>query len=138
NKQFVLRFNGGIAIPYGNNSQLLIFEKSFYGGGMNGIRAWQARTLGPGNYSRATVPDNLRPNLRNLDQLGELKLETNAQYRFRLLNSFLGAKLNGATFLDAGIIWVVKETVLTPDGSGTFKADTFLSQFALGTGFVLR
>lgn len=138
NKQFVLRFNGGIAIPYGNNSQLLIFEKSFYGGGMNGIRAWQARTLGPGNYSRATVPDNLRLNLRNLDQLGELKLETNAEYRFRLLNNFLGAKLNGATFLDAGNIWLLKNNEFTNDGSGTFKADKFLSQIALGTGFGLR
>src|SRR5690606_15196558 len=48
NRQLVFRFNGGIAVPYGNNSQLLIFEKSFFGGGMNGIRAWQARTLGPG------------------------------------------------------------------------------------------
>src|SRR5690606_39487128 len=100
NKQVVLGFSGGIDIPYGNNSQLLIIEKSFYVVGMNGIRARQARTLGPGNYSRATVPDNLRLNLRNLDQLGELKLETNAEYRFRLLNNFLGAKLNGATFLD--------------------------------------
>src|SRR5690606_32328813 len=83
NKQFVLRFNGGVAVPYGNNSRLLIFEKSFFGGGMNGIRAWQARTLGPGNYNRADLPERLRLNLRNLDQLGELKLEANAEYRFR-------------------------------------------------------
>jgi outer membrane protein insertion porin family len=47
NRQFVFRINPGIAIPYGNNSTLMIFEKSFYGGGMNGMRAWQARTLGP-------------------------------------------------------------------------------------------
>ena len=136
NRQFVFRFNGGIAVPYGNNSQLLIFEKSFFGGGMNGIRAWQARTLGPGNYNRADLPERLRLNLRNLDQLGELKLEANAEYRFRMLNNFLGAKLNGATFLDAGNIWLLRDNEMTTNG--TFKADAFLSQIALGTGFGLR
>ncbi|HLT88928.1 MAG TPA: BamA/TamA family outer membrane protein [Sphingobacterium sp.] len=136
NKQFVLRFNGGVAVPYGNNSRLLIFEKSFFGGGMNGIRAWQARTLGPGNYNRADLPERLRLNLRNLDQLGELKLEANAEYRFRMLNNFLGAKLNGATFLDAGNIWLLRDNEITTNG--TFKANEFLSQIALGTGFGLR
>ena len=135
-KQLVLRFNGGVAVPYGNNSSLLIFEKSFYGGGMNGIRAWQARTLGPGNYNRAELPEHLRLNLRNLDQLGELKLEANAEYRFRLLRNFLGAKLNGATFLDAGNVWLLRDNEMT--SNGTFKADAFLSQIALGTGFGLR
>lgn len=138
NKQFVFRFNGGVAVPYGNNSELLIFEKSFYGGGMNGIRAWQARTLGPGNYDRSGLTEQLRLNLRNLDQLGEVKLEANAEYRFRLLNKFLGAKLNGATFLDAGNIWLLRDNEFAPSGEGTFKADRFLSQIALGTGFGLR
>jgi len=137
NRQLVLRFNGGVAVPYGNNSSLLIFEKSFYAGGMNGIRAWQARTLGPGNYNRADIPEILRLNLRNLDQLGEIKLEANAEYRFRLLNNFFGAKLNGATFLDAGNIWRLKEHEGINVG-GEFKVDKFLSQIALGTGFGIR
>ncbi len=136
NRQFVFRVNAGVAVPYGNNSELLIFEKSFYAGGMNGIRAWQARTLGPGNYNRADLPEALRLNLRNLDQLGELKLEANAEYRFRIINNFLGAKLNGATFLDAGNIWLLKDNEISNDG--TFKVDKFLSQIALGTGFGLR
>lgn len=136
NRQVVFRVNAGVAVPYGNNSELLIFEKSFYAGGMNGIRAWQARTLGPGNYNRADLPEALRLNLRNLDQLGELKLEANLEYRFRLLNKFLGAKLNGATFLDAGNIWLLKDNEISNDG--TFRADKFLSQIALGTGFGLR
>src|SRR5690606_31447554 len=67
-RQLVFRFNPGVAIPYGNNQNLLIFEKNFYSGGMNGIRAWQARTLGPGGYNRSVLPDSLRLNLRNLDQ----------------------------------------------------------------------
>ncbi|MBE8714699.1 hypothetical protein C4F49_13505 [Sphingobacterium sp. KB22] len=136
NKQLVLRFNTGVAVPYGNNSSLLIFEKSFFAGGMNGIRAWQARTLGPGGYNREGLSESLRLNLRNLDQLGEVKIEGNAEYRFRLLNNFLGAKLNGATFVDMGNIWRLRPNELNPDGE--FKADRFLSQIAIGTGFGLR
>lgn len=136
NRQLVFRFNSGIAVPYGNNSSLLIFEKSFFGGGMNGIRAWQARTLGPGSYNREVLPENLRLNMRNLDQLGELKIEGNIEYRFRLLNSFLGAKLNGATFLDLGNVWRIRENELNPGGE--FKMNSFLDQVAIGTGFGLR
>ena len=136
NKQFVLRFNSGLALPYGNNSRLMIFEKSFFAGGMNGIRAWQARTLGPGGYNREVVREELRVNLRNLDQLGEIKIESNAEYRFRLLNNFFGAKLNGATFVDAGNIWNLKENTINLDGE--FKFNKFLSQIAIGTGFGLR
>src|SRR5690606_8371948 len=134
--QFVFRLNAGMAVPYGNNSSLLIFEKSFFAGGMNGIRAWQARTLGPGAYNRENTDEAVRLNLRNLDQLGEIKLETNAEYRFRLLNNFFGAKLNGATFLDAGNIWRLRKDNLNPDGE--FNGEKFLSQIALGTGFGLR
>lgn len=137
NKQFVFRFNGGLAVPYGNNSELLIFEKSFFAGGMNGIRAWQARTLGPGNYNRSSIQsEQLRLNLRNLDQLGEIKLETNLEYRFRMLNNFLGAKLNGATFVDMGNIWRLRNNSLNQNGA--FEFDKFFSQIAIGTGFGLR
>lgn len=135
-QQLVLRANAGIALPYGNNSSLLIFEKSFYGGGINGMRAWQARTLGPGNYNREGVPEYLRLNLRNLDQLGELKLETNAEYRFRLLNKFFGAKLNGATFVDMGNIWRLEKNELNPNGEIQFS--NLWHQIAIGTGVGLR
>ncbi len=136
NRQLVFRFNSGVAVPYGNNSSLLIFEKSFFSGGMNGIRAWQARTLGPGGYNRASKPEDIRLNLRNLDQLGEVKIESNVEYRFRMLNNFFGAKLNGATFLDAGNIWRLRKNEFNIDGE--FQGNRFLSQIALGTGFGLR
>lgn len=135
-RQFVFRFNGGLAVPYGNNSNLLIFEKSFFAGGMNGIRAWQARTLGPGNYNREVLREELRLNLRNLDQLGEIKLETNFEYRFRILNNFLGAKMNGATFVDMGNIWRLRADQLNPNGE--FKLDKIFDQTAIGTGAGLR
>lgn len=135
-RQLVLRFNPGIAVPYGNNSSLLIFEKSFFGGGMNGIRAWQARTLGPGNYNRETLDPDLRLNFRNLDQLGEIKMEGNIEYRFRLMNNLFGAKLKGAAFSDFGNIWRIRENELNPGGE--FKFDRFLGQIAIGAGVGLR
>lgn len=135
-RQLVLRFNPGIAVPYGNNSSLLIFEKSFYGGGMNGMRAWQARTLGPGNYNRQVLDPSLRMNLRNLDQLGEIKLEGNIEYRFKIWNDFWGAKVKAATFADFGNIWRIRENELNPGGK--FEADKFLGQIAIGGGAGLR
>jgi hypothetical protein len=135
-RQLVLRLNPGIAVPYGNNTEFLIFEKSFYGGGMSGVRAWQARTLGPGGYNREVLPDSLRLNLRNLDQLGEIKLEGNIEYRFKLLNNLFGAKLKGATFIDVGNIWRLRESEINPNGK--FEGNTFLGQMAIGTGLGLR
>ncbi|WP_353195257.1 BamA/TamA family outer membrane protein [Parapedobacter defluvii] len=135
-RQLVMRLNPGVAVPYGNNSSLLIFEKSFFGGGMNGMRAWQARTLGPGNYNREVLDPGLRLNLRNLDQLGEIKLEGNVEYRFKLVNDIFGAKLKAATFADFGNIWRIRENELNPGGE--FKFDKFLGQIALGAGAGLR
>ncbi len=135
-RQLVFRINPGIAIPYGNNSSLLIFEKSFFGGGMNGMRAWQARTLGPGNYNRKDLDPSLRMNLRNLDQLGEIKFESNLEYRFRIMNNFWGAKVNGVAFTDIGNIWQLREQQLTPGGK--FDGNKFLGQLGIGAGTGLR
>ncbi|HLW49587.1 MAG TPA: BamA/TamA family outer membrane protein [Sphingobacteriaceae bacterium] len=135
-RQLVFRLNPGLALPYGNNSSLLIFEKSFFGGGMNGMRAWQARTLGPGNYNREDLDPSLRMNLRNLDQLGEIKLEANMEYRFRIMHNLWGAKVKGATFTDIGNIWQLHEQQLTPGGK--FEADKFLGQLGIGAGAGLR
>lgn len=134
-QQLVVRLNPGVGIPYGNSTSLPI-EKNFYAGGTSGIRAWQARTLGPGNYNRADIDPQIRQNLRNLDQLGEIKFEGNIEYRFKILNNLFGAKLKGATFADFGNIWRVRAAAENPGGE--FKSSKFLKQFALGAGAGLR
>ncbi|MNX36510.1 outer membrane protein assembly factor YaeT [compost metagenome] len=136
-KQFVARINAGIAYAYGNSSVTGIpFEKLFYAGGSSGVRAWQARTLGPGNYNRAiALPDeNQRKILYGFDQTGEMHIEANLEYRYKLLNKFFGAKLKGAIFLDAGNVW----NVASGSSASRFDLKSFGKQIALGTGTGFR
>jgi len=137
-KQFVFRINPGIGIPYGNSNQL-IFEKNFYAGGANDIRAWLPRTLGPGQFNRGTyygTDVNTRARLKYLDQFGEIKFITNAEYRYLLANNFFGAKLKGALFVDAGNVWRLHDEPDNPNGQ--FKLNNFLSSTAVGIGTGLR
>lgn len=118
----VERFNLGIGVPYGN-LDVLPFEKSFFGGGSNGIRAWPARRLGPGSLS-----DSLQ-NAAN--QIGELKIEANIEYRFDITKLF-----KGAFFVDAGNIWILKEDAKRPNAEINYKR--FYDDLAIGVGFGLR
>ncbi len=120
---FVKRINIGIGKPYGN-LDVLPFEKSYYGGGANGIRAWQARSLGPGSLS-----DSLTIN--SLNQIGELKIEANLEYRFDITKVF-----EGAAFVDAGNIWILSEDESRPNAE--IKADRFWDDIAMGVGIGLR
>lgn len=120
---FVKRINVGIGKPYGN-LDVLPFDKSYYGGGANGIRAWQARSLGPG-----TLSDSLSEN--SLNQIGELKIEGNLEYRFDITKLF-----EGAAFIDAGNIWILSEDPNRPNAE--IKADKFWKDVAVGTGIGLR
>jgi outer membrane protein assembly factor BamA len=102
------------------------FEKKYFSGGSNGIRAWQVRSLGPGSY---VIPEDqlkLYPN-----QLGDVKLEASLEYRFDLFKA-----LKGAVFLDAGNIWAISSTDERP--GAVFKPGTFYKEIAVGTGFGLR
>ncbi|XWU23915.1 BamA/TamA family outer membrane protein [Mucilaginibacter sp. AW1-3] len=136
-QEFVFRFNAGIGVPYGNSSQL-IFEKNFYAGGSNDIRSWLPRTLGPGQFNRATAytSDTLRNRLKYLDQFGEIKIVGNAEYRFGLLDNFFGSKLNGALFTDFGNVWRLKPETDSPDG--TFGLNNLFQSTAIGVGTGLR
>ena len=112
----------GAGIPYGN-SRAIPFEKQYFGGGANGIRAWQVRSLGPGSY----VPDDKE----FLNQTADIKIEANAEYRFNLFWI-----LEGAIFLDAGNIWSYSAD--TASVGGQFRFDKFIDDMAVGTGAGLR
>lgn len=136
-KQFVARVNAGIGYAYGNSKETGIpFEKLFFAGGSSGVRSWQARTLGPGNYNRglSLKTEEERRLYYGLDQTGELHIETNFEYRYKLLNKFFGAKLKGAVFVDAGNIWNVSNG--TSETRFDFKK--LGSQIAIGAGTGFR
>lgn len=120
------RFFAGSGFPIGN-SKSLPYIKQYYAGGTNDIRAFRARTLGPGGYIQ---PDSLQNNLF-IDQTGDIKLEANAEYRFKILNI-----LEGAVFVDAGNIWLKNKDDERPQGQ--FKVGNFHRQIAVGTGLGLR
>ena len=112
----------GVAFPYGN-FDVLPFEKKYFTGGANGIRAWQVRSLGPGTYHG---PENAYPN-----QSADIKLEANLEYRFKLIGF-----MEGALFVDAGNIWAINKKD-NREGA-LFKVDEFYKQIALGTGTGFR
>lgn len=137
-RQFVFRINPGLGVPYGNSNQL-IFEKNFYVGGTNDMRAWLPRTLGPGSFNRATFyPDSTqRARFKYLDQFGEIKIVANAEYRYKIANNFFGSKLKGAVFTDIGNVWRLKNEPLENPG-GQFTLATLPKTIAIGIGTGLR
>lgn len=137
-KQFVLRINPGIGVPYGNSSQL-VFEKNFYVGGANDMRAWLPRTLGPGGFNRATfyADDTQRARYKYLDQFGEIKFVINTEYRYKIVDDFFGSKLKGAVFSDIGNVWRLKDQPLENPG-GQFTLANLPKTIAIGVGTGLR
>ena len=121
--RFALRGFVGVGIPL-KNSSALPFEKSYFSGGANGIRAWQARTLGPGSYRDST-------RVRSFNNIGDLKLEFNAEYRFKITQIF-----QGAFFVDAGNIWLVNKDASRPGSD--FDITRFYRELAIGTGLGAR
>lgn len=118
----------GVGVPYGN-FDVLPFEKKYFTGGANGIRAWQVRSLGPGTY-KAPV-DSLTNNRSIPNQLSDIKLEANLEYRFNLF-----WVMEGAFFVDAGNIWAINKKD-NREGA-VFKVNEFYKQIAVGTGLGLR
>jgi outer membrane protein insertion porin family len=141
NTSIAWRINAGVAIPYGSNNTdadgsiiqaTLPYEKFFFSGGSNSVRAFRPRRLGPGVYtpdSSQQVSGNTYTNL--IEQPGEVLLEASIEYRHNIFGF-----LNGAIFLDAGNVWRLKETAALPGSQ--FKIDEFYRQIALGTGYGFR
>ena len=114
----------GIGYPYGN-SVYMPYVKQFYVGGSNSIRAFRARTLGPGSYDPRNQPATFF-----FDQSGDIKLEFNAEYRANIYKF-----LNAAVFADAGNVWLVNED---PEKPGGKFSKNFVKELAVGAGVGLR
>ncbi len=118
------RLYAGAIVSYGN-STMAPYNDLFSIGGANSIRAFGIRSIGPGSYQ----PQNSRYSY--IDEVGDLKLEANVEYRFPLIGD-----LQGAMFVDAGNVWLLKPDVNRTGGS--FNLKTFGREIALGTGFGFR
>jgi len=114
-----VRAFGGIAIPYGNSSNIP-FTRSYFAGGSNDNRGWQAYDLGPGSSG-----DLLDYNEANF------KLAFNAEYRFNIIGS-----INGALFADVGNIWNALDDITDP--AFKFEGIGDLKELAVATGFGIR
>jgi outer membrane protein assembly factor BamA len=126
NRQIAMRLLAGAGVPY-NNSTVLPYVKQYFAGGSHDIRAFYARTLGPGKYN----PEVNNESSGFLDQSGEIKLLTNIEYRFPITyKTFL------AVFIDAGNVWLIKEDTTRPGGK--FEFNRFLDDIAIGSGLGVR
>jgi outer membrane protein assembly factor BamA len=127
------RFIAGYGHAYGN-SETLPYIKQFAAGGSNSVRAFPARSLGPGAYN-VRQDTTVTTNTFFIDQRGDIKLESSVEYRFDIIKSF-----KGAVFVDAGNIWLRKKspTSAPADTAKLFNPKTFASQVAVGTGLGIR
>lgn len=93
----------GIGAAYGN-AVALPYEKRYFAGGANSVRGWAIRTLGPGSYRRRYAQDYN-------NQVGDIKMEMNLEYRWRVWSI-----IELAAFTDAGNIWTLYDYEQQPGG----------------------
>lgn len=122
--QIASRIIVGAGFAYGN-SQEMPYIKQFFIGGTNSLRAFRARSIGPGSYDGSA---NVTPFLP--DQSGDVKLEFNTEYRAQIYGL-----VKGALFVDAGNIWLLNNN---PEKSGSQFSKNFMNEIAVGVGAGLR
>ena len=125
NSLVAMRFMGGIGYAYGN-TKVMPYSEQFYIGGASSIRAFRIRSIGPGSYHPQT-----KSVTAYLDQTGDIKLEADIGYRFKI-----AGRMYGALFMDAGNVWLVRKEKERPGGE--FRLKGLWKEIALGTGFGLR
>lgn len=126
NAQLASRIIAGYGYAYGNSSSLP-FIKQFFIGGTNSIRAFRARSIGPGTYRDEVDDNDFLP-----DQSGDIKLEMNTELRQKLFSI-----VHGAVFVDAGNIWLRNDDPADPKPGAKFSGK-FMNELAVGTGIGLR
>ena len=123
NNAIATRFDLGIGLPLWN-ATTLPFEKSFYLGGSNSMRAWNYRALGPGSYyTEEEVENDIRT--------GDIKLEMNVEYRGTIYKF-----IKYGIFVDAGNIWLSHKDEDMPNAE--FQLNRFYKEIGFGAGVGLR
>jgi len=123
NTRFAARVLAGAGQALGN-AQSMPSIKQFSVGGTNSIRAFPARSIGPGTVQRP-VDD------RYVERLGDMRLESNLEYRFPLVGLF-----RGALFLDAGNVWNLRDDKDVP--GSMFEPGSALRELYAGAGAGIR
>ena len=126
--QIASRVITGYGLAYGNSSSLP-FIKQFFIGGTNSLRAFRARSIGPGSSLPA---DSIQRKTISADKTGDIKLEFNTEYRPKI-----NEILRGAVFIDAGNIWLLNDDP-DPKAKGSKFSKDFLNELAVGAGVGLR
>jgi len=124
-KKLAMRLQVSAGLPYGN-STTMPYIKQFYVGGTNSVRAFNARSVGPGTFA---LPESVASIF--IDQSGDIKFETSLEYRFPVYSYF-----KGAFFVDAGNIWLTNNDEQRPGGK--FRINRFYRELAVGAGMGLR
>lgn len=124
NSLLASRIITGFGIPWGNSTELP-YVRQFFIGGTNSIRAFPARSIGPGTFRSAANDNNFLA-----DESGDLKLEMNLEYRAKLFGF-----VHGALFVDAGNIWLLNQNA---DKPGAAISTNFMDELAVGVGAGLR
>lgn len=134
------RINGGLAWSYGENRSLP-YEKFFFAGGSNSVRAWRPRRLGPGSF----IPDSSSNPVKdgyfsyNIEKPADILLEGSIELRQKLFGF-----ISGAVFIDAGNVWTFVPRRKLVNGEGVdngnsqFQFNTFYKEMAVGAGFGFR
>lgn len=126
NNRLVYHAGVGAGMPFGN-ANIIPYERRFYSGGANSVRGWSESQLGPGVYKRI---DDGRS--RDYNQVGDLKLDLNVEYRTKLF-----WVIEGALFADAGNVWTIKD-YSTEQPGGLFKFNSFYKQIGIAYGAGIR
>ncbi len=138
------RVDGGVSYSYAKEKSLP-YEKFFFSGGSNSIRAWRPRRLGQGSFKPLTTEETGKDPVKNgyfdysYEQPSEILLEASVEFRRKIFGF-----VEGAIFLDAGNVWTFQPRVKlvngqeVPNGNSQFKLNQFYKEIALGTGFGLR
>ena len=87
------RILGGVGWA-GANFSTLPFDRSFFGGGVQGMRGWGARSLGPGNHNPAEDSEVVTG-------LGDMRWEGSWEVRWRWTDMWMAVG-----FMDVGNVWL--------------------------------